>query len=147
MNKSTGGNMKRVLSVLVVVGLVFIYACGGGGDDPKSVMKDFLDTFEGYIDGMAKVESADDLVAVTESAIAKFEKLAPRMKAVTEKYPELKKMRPGGRMPEQFKEFEDRMKELGTKMFSSMGKLMKFMNDPKVKEAQRKLQKAMSLAE
>jgi len=50
-------------------------------------------------------------------------------------------------MPEQFKEFEDRMKELGTKMFSSMGKLMKFMNDPKVKEAQRKLQKAMSLAE
>ena len=67
--------MKKYLLVMAVFSLIFTFACGGGGNDPKAVMSDYLDAFEGYINGLTNVNSADDLVKVTEEVNAKFEKL------------------------------------------------------------------------
>jgi hypothetical protein len=134
--------MKRILSVLAIVGLAILYACGGGGDDPKAVLGEFLDAMDGYMDGMAKAESADDVVKAIEKSIGKMKALAPKMKALAEKYPELK-MKPGNKLPPEFKEFEERMTEMGTKMMGAMGKAMKYMKDPKVVEALKKFEEVI----
>ena len=133
--------MKRLFSILTVIGLMVLFACGGGGNDPKAVMGEFMDLMEGYVDELAKAESADDIVNLIEKTGEKMKSLAPRMKALKDKYPNLK---PGPDMPPEFKEFEERMKGLMGKMMGSMGKVMKFMSDPKVQEAQQKFQKQMS---
>jgi hypothetical protein len=135
--------MKRILSVIAIVGLAMIFACGGG-NDPKVVMNDFMDIMDGYVDAMAKAGSADDMVSAVEKSAAKMKALIPKMKAVSEKYPALKNLKPGAKLPEEFKEFEERMTQMGTKMMGAMGNAMKYMKDPKVMAAMKKFEEAMS---
>ena len=134
--------MKKLFSMLVVGLFLLAYACGGGGDDPKSVMNDYFDVMDGFINGLDKADSADAVVAAMENFAAKMKDLKPRMMALEEKYPELKKMKQG-QMPEEFKEFEDRFKEMMPKMMGIFGKIAQYANDPKVQEAQKKLDEAM----
>lgn len=134
--------MKKLFSLLVVGLFLLAYACGGGGDDPKSVMNDYFDVMEGFINGLDKADSADAVVAAMENFAAKMKELKPKMIALEEKYPELKKMKQG-QMPEEFKEFEDRFKEMMPKMMGIFGKIAQYANDPKVQEAQKKLEEAM----
>ena len=134
--------MKNLFSMLVVGLFLLAFACGGGGDDPKSVMNDYFDVMDGFINGLDKADSADAVVAAMENFAAKMKDLKPRMMALEEKYPELKKMKQG-QMPEEFKEFEDRFKEMMPKMMGIFGKIAQYANDPKVQEAQKKLEEAM----
>jgi len=120
-------------------------ACGGG-DTPKSVMNDYFDLMDNYLNGMEKADSADDIVDVLETFSKKMETLAPRMKAIMEKYPELKGMK-GGKLPEEYKDLNDRMQKMMPRMVGIFGKMMKYGNDPKVKEAQKKFQEAKSSLE
>jgi len=135
--------MKKLFSVLAIGLLLMAYACGGG-DDPKSVMNDMLGVMDDFISDMGNADNADDVIAAMEKNVAAMKKLAPRVKAMQEKYPELKKMGPGTKMPEEFKEFEKKFEELGPKMLGIMGKMMKYAKDPKVMEASKKWQEAMS---
>lgn len=135
--------MKKIFSLLVVGLLVLVYACGGGGgDDPKSVMKAYFDAFDDMISGLEKADSADDVAAALNKMADTAEKLKPKMKALEEKYPELKNMKEG-KMPEEFKEFEARLKELGPRMMGAFGKIAQYGSDPKVVEAQKKFDEMM----
>ena len=133
--------MKRILimSMLFVAFLAF-QACGGESNDPKAVMGDYLAASEGYIDEMEKSESADDLARATNNFADRLESLVPRMNAMMEAHPELKGMK-GNELPEGFEEFKDRVEALGPRMMGVMGKMMKYGNDPAVKEANERLQK------
>lgn len=135
--------MKKLFSLLVVGLFLLAYACGGGGDDPKSVMNEYFDAMDDLINGLDKARSADDVVAVMEKVAAKIKEMKPRLMALEEKYPELKKMKTEGKMPEEFKEFEARLKEMMPKMMGVFGKIAKYANDPKVLEAQKKFDEAM----
>lgn len=134
--------MKKLFSLLVVGLFLLAYACGGGGDDPKSVISDYFDVMEGFVNGLEKADNADGVVAAIEKFAAKMKELKPRMMALEEKYPELKKMNQG-QMPEEFKEFEGRFKELMPKLMGIFGKIAQYANDPKVQEAQKKLEEVM----
>ncbi len=135
--------MKKLFSLLVVGLFLLVYACGGGGDDPKSVMKDYFDVMDGFVNGLEKAGSADDVVAVMDKFVVKMKDLKPRMKAMEEKYPELKKMGAEGKFPEAFKEFEGRFKEMMPKMMGVIGKISQYANDPKVVEANKKFEEIM----
>jgi hypothetical protein len=135
--------MKKLFSLLVVGLFLLAYACGGGGNDPKSVMKDYFDVMEGFVNGMEKAGNANDVVAVMEKFVVKMKDLKPRMKAVEEKHPELKKMGMDGKFPEAFKEFEGRFNELMPKMMGSFAKVAQYASDPKVVEVQKKLEEIM----
>jgi len=135
--------MKKLFSLLVVGLFLLAYACGGGGDDPKSVINDYFEVMEGFINGLEKAGSADDVAAAMEKFTAKMKELKPRMMALEEKYPELKKMSTEGKMPEEFKEFEGRMKELMPKMMGLFGKIAQYATDPKVVAAQKKFEEIM----
>ena len=135
--------MKKLFSVLAIGLLLMAYACGGG-DDPKTVMKDMLNLFDDLVGDLEKADDADAVVAALEKSAVAMKELAPRMKAAQEKFPALKDMKPGAKLPEEFKEFEKRFEELGPKMMGIMGKMMKYASDPKVTAAGKKWQEAMS---
>jgi len=134
--------MKKLFSLLVVGLFLLAYACGGGGDDPKSVMKDFFNVMEDFYANVDKADNADDIVAAIDKFSEGMQEITPRLKKLEEKYPELKNMKEGN-LPPEFKEFEEKMKEIGPKMMGLMGKFMKYANDPKVQAAQKKMMEAM----
>jgi len=135
--------MKRILTLSVLfVALLAFQACGGGGNDPKSVMGDYLTVTEGYIGEMEKCESAADVVKATDNFAKNMESLIPRMQALMEAHPELKGMK-GDQLPEGFEQFKGRFESIAPRMMGVMGKLMKYGNDPAVKEANQRLQKVM----
>ena len=84
--------MKRLFSILTIISLFLILSACGGGDTPESVMNDYFDLMDNYLDGIEKADSADDIVDVLEAFSKKMERLAPRMKAIMVKHPELKGM-------------------------------------------------------
>ena len=135
--------MKSLFSILTIISLFLILSACGGGDTPESVMNDYFDLMEDYMNDMEKADSADDIVDVLEAFSNKMKTLAPRMKAIMEKHPELKGMK-GGKLPEEYKDLNDRMQKIMPRMIGVFGKMMKYGNDPKVKEAQKKFQEAMS---
>jgi uncharacterized coiled-coil DUF342 family protein len=135
--------MKKLFSLLVVGLFLLAYACGGGGgDDPKSVMNAAADAFEALVNDLDGADSADEVVTAINKFADKMKELKPKIKAMEEKYPELKNMGKG-EMPEEYKDIENRMKELMPKLIGLFGKLQKYAADPKVIEAQKKLQEAM----
>lgn len=133
--------MKKLFSLLVVGLFLLAYACGGG-DDPKSVMNESIDAMEDLISDLEGADNADEVVAAMDKFVDTMKKLKPRVMALQEKYPELKNMGQG-KLPEEFKEIEERMKELMPKMMGVFGKLAQYANDPKVIEAQKRMQEAM----
>ncbi len=134
--------MKKLFLVLMAIGLIMIGACGKS-NDPKTVLNDFVGIFDNFSTDMGKAASADDVAAALNTTSAKMKEIVPRLKELEKKYPELKNMQSGGKMPEEFKEFEQKISELGPKMMAAMGNAMKYMSDPKVIEAQKNFQEAM----
>lgn len=135
--------MKRFSIVLVIIMVVLMYTGCGKSDSPNAVVGEMLDSFDSYINNMNSASSADDVVAAMDKFAAAMKNIAPRMKALQEKYPELKNGMKNGQMPKEFKEFEGRFKEMGPKMMGLAGKMMQYMKDPKVQEAMKKFQSSM----
>ena len=134
--------MKKLILLTVVGMLFFVYACGGGGDDPKSVMKDYFAVMEDFVGAAEKAGNADDVVAAINKFSDSMKQVIPRLKALGEKYPELKNMGQGN-LPPEFKEFETKLQELMPRFMGAFGKLAQYASDPKVMEAQKKMQEAM----
>jgi hypothetical protein len=140
--------MKKLFSLLVVSLFLLAYACGGGGgDDPKSVMTDFFNVMDGFFADVEKAENADAIVAAIDKFSKGMKDVAPRMKKMHEKYPELKNMKDPSKLPPELKEFEGKIKEMEPKFVGVMGKFMKYATDPKVQAAQQKMMEAMKALE
>ena len=136
--------MKKLLMVAVLgVFVLSFFACGGGGD-AKSVMRDYLDATKSFVESLKNANDAPVVVTALNSYSDKMEKLVPKMKALSEKYPELKTMGKDGKLPEAFKEFEAEMKEVMAGMMGSFANIGKFAQDPKVMEANKRFMKVMS---
>jgi hypothetical protein len=71
----------------------------------------------------------------------KMEEIAPQMKAVIGKYPELKD---NAKVPEELKALQERSAAMAEKIPASFMKAMKYVMDPEVQEAQKRLQQAMA---
>ncbi|MEN8152842.1 MAG: hypothetical protein ABFR75_02370 [Acidobacteriota bacterium] len=138
--------MKKITLILVTIMIMFVLTgCGKKADTPKAIMEESFNLFDTYIADMNKTDDVDGAIAALEKFATKMETLKPRMKALEEKYPEMKDMFKGGNVPDEFKEFEGRMKELGPKMMALGAKMMKFMQDPKFQEAYKKFNEAMQM--
>lgn len=135
--------MKKLLSVLAVGLLVFAYACGGGGDDPKSVMDDMLKDMEALNAGLTGAETADDVVKALDAYTESLKAMAPRVKAMKEKNKDIDFKK--NEFPEELKEYEAKFKEIGPQLMAAMMKVSKFMKDPKALEAQKRFGEAMML--
>lgn len=132
------GLLLPVLCALAV--LLLIAGCAGKYDDAKKVNKEYMALVQGYVDDLDKTENAQDAAKAINRFADGMEGLWPKMKALSEKYPELKDR---NNIPEELKEMQAEAAEVGKKMGTSMMKLMPYMQDPEVQKAQKRLQEVM----
>ena len=69
-----------------------------------------------------------------------MEKLIPKMKKIQEKYPDLNNT---DTLPKELVETQKKAEELSQKVAGSMMKMMNYMSDPKVQEAQQHMTNTM----
>ena len=136
--------MRNVtIRVMIALAAVFLLipGCGGKYDDAIAVNDQFVEAVETYCSEMEKAEGTDDIAGALNNFAAEVEKLAPKMKAVAEKYPELNAP---DQIPDELKESQARAAEVGMKMAGHMMKAAANMRDAGVKEAQIRMQKALA---
>ena len=137
--------MKKglLLPLLCALAVSFLIAgCAGKGkyDDAKKVNKEYMALVKDYVDDLEKIENAQDAAKAINRFADGMEALWPKMKALTEKYPELKDR---NNVPEELKGMQEEAAEVGKKMGAAMMKLMPYMKDPEVQKAQKRLQEVM----
>jgi len=120
---------------------LLLAGCGGKYADAKKVNAEYMDIVQRYVDDLDKAENAKGAAEAINRFADGMGDLWPKMKALSEKYPELKDR---NNPPEELKEMQAEAQEMGKKMGSSMMKLMPYMSDPEVQKAQKRLQEVMT---
>ena len=136
--------MKKGLLFLLlcVLAVSFLFAgCGGKYSDAKKVNEEYVTLIQRYVDDLDKVANAKDAAKAIDRFVDGMKTLWPKMKALAEKYPELKDR---NNPPEELKEIQAKAQEMGKKMGGAMMKLMPYMKDPEVQKAQKRLQEIMT---
>jgi hypothetical protein len=141
--------MKKMVLVTVVFLLLFGLAVYGGGvySEVKLLMEKVVLSLEKLTTGLEEAEDADDVVAALDSYTSDILPLAPKMKELIKKYPELKELKDENTCPEELRPVMQKIEELGERMVLGFVKVQQYTNDPKVKAAQIRWLKAMAALE
>jgi len=149
-------------ALAVFAGTLLFVACGGGAGDAdapgepgevearavsaprgiRAVYENNIRMMEDFSRAMDKAANADQVTAALNGYTRQMEKLAPQMKALKEKYPQLADMERTGEFPDEVKDLEEKFTELGMKMMKAMVKVMEYEDNPKVRAAQEKMLEA-----
>jgi hypothetical protein len=134
--------MKSAL--VAVVGLLAVTftltGCADKYADVKKSQSEFVKITNAYVADLDKVSSAKSAAKAMNNYADQLEKLMPKMKQLSEKYPEIK----DSKVPSELMEMEKETEAAAFKMAGSFMKLMPYMNDPKVMEAQKRIASVMS---
>jgi hypothetical protein len=134
--------MKSAL--VAVVGLLAVTftltGCADKYADVKKSQSEFVKITNAYVADLDKVSSAKSAAKAMNNYADQLEKLMPKMKQLSEKYPEIK----DSKVPSELMEMEKETEAAAFKMAGSFMKLMPYMNDPKVMEAQQRMASVMS---
>jgi hypothetical protein len=141
--------MKKLVLVTAVFLLLFGLAVYGGGvySEVKLLMEKVVLSLEKLTAGLEEAEDADDVVAALDSYTSETLPLAPKMKELIKKYPELKELKDENTCPEELRPVMQKIEELGERMVLGFVKVQQYTNDAKVKAAQIRWLKAMAALE
>ena len=131
MKKTT---MALCPAILAMVALTI--GCGGKYSDVKKVNGEFIGLVEDYSADLEKVGDAKSAAKAINRFADGMEELWPKMQQLHEKHPELKDT---AHPPEALVESQKEAEEAGRRMAGSMMKLMAYMQDPEVQQAQQRL--------
>jgi len=131
----------RVWCLCLLGAAVLLNGCAGKYDDAQKLNVKFVDSMEEYIAELEQADSAREVAGAMNRYADRMEKLWPKMRAQSEKYPELQKP---GTIPEELKRDEARATEVGIKMANSFQKILPFMGEPEVVKAQERIGMAMT---
>lgn len=125
---------------IVVLGIVLagMAGCSGGGKyaEVKTLLDKQVAVMEDYVTSLEKAGSAKDVAdAINRYAVASKD-LMPRMKALSEKYPEMGQEK---EPPAELKPLMEKLKDLGMRMGQASMKAFQYMSDPLVQAAQKNL--------
>ena len=130
--------MKKLFPVVLVFVFVLSFvACGGGGVDAKDVIKEQIGIMKTLTTDLEGATDAAGVAKALNNCCDKMEKMIPKIKAVNEKHPELANMGQG-KLPEEFKEFNEEMAEVMTKFMGVAAKMTQYAQDPQVMEANKR---------
>ena len=140
IRKNERYNHLKKLSMIIFLSFLtasfLIIGCGGKYSDAKKLNEELLDIMEDFIADIEKADNAKDAAKAINRYADGLEDLWPRMKEISEKYPELvDKSNP----PEELKECQERADEMSKEMAGGAMKLMVYMKDPEVRKAQERL--------
>lgn len=118
-------------------------ACGGGGKygQAKKLINQQIDIMNDYADAMEKAENAQDAAAALNAYAAATADLAPEMKKFQEQFPEMKGQ---AEPPAELKPELEKMQQVTGRIISASMKAARYMMDPAVQEAQKKVGEAMA---
>jgi hypothetical protein len=133
-------SVKRMLGLVLIGFIVVLVGCGSKYSDLVKVDTEYLNATDEYVTGMGKASSAKEMAKVINRYADKMEKLAPRLKEIRKKYPELKNNKT---VPEELKPIVKKAEALQQKMAAGYLNMKKYMMDPDVQAAQQRLQTAM----
>jgi predicted transcriptional regulator len=91
---------------------------------------------------MEKAESAQEVAAALNAYAAEQKELVPAMMELQKKYPELMAQKEA---PAELKAETEKLQQIGQRIMAASMKAMKYMQDPVVQEAQKKLAESMAL--
>ncbi|HNX98191.1 MAG TPA: hypothetical protein PKK12_10965 [Candidatus Aminicenantes bacterium] len=134
--------MKRACSLVAAVGFVFtILACSSGGKygEAKTVLEKQVAGMETFVTALEKAGSSAEVAAAFTGYAETMKVLAPQMKALAEKYPDLKNEK---EPPAELKPLMDQIQAISQRMAPATMKAAQYMMDPAVQEAQRKFMEA-----
>ncbi|MCP5106835.1 MAG: hypothetical protein GY950_25855 [bacterium] len=135
--------MKKIIFI-AVLGLVLygLTACGGGKyAEPKDVLEKYVTAMEDVINAFDKAGDADAVAAALNKYSDYMKDLGPKLKEMSEKYPELSNK---DNPPEELLPLVERLNAAMGKFEGAMAKVGQYATDPKVMEAQKKFMEAMS---
>jgi len=133
---------KRCLvSVLVVLAIFILAACGGKYADAIEMSEKQLDAMEAYADRLEKADSKETIIAAMNDFGAKMEKISARAKGLREKYPEL--YQPGTKLPDEFAEVQKKSEAVVARISDASMKTVQYMMDPDVQKAMMRMNAAM----
>ena len=131
---------KRVVQAVLLLCLGLVIGCGGKYADVIELNNKFIKIMNNFYDSMEKVDSAESAAAALNKMADAMEKLAPKMREMQDKYPELADP---DNVPEELRELEAEAKVSGEKYAQSFMKLMPYMMDAKVQQAQMRMAQSM----
>ncbi len=136
-----GKIMRNLLAMVVIMGLVgLVIGCGGKYADVIEVNQAYVQLLSDYIEAVDKVENAADAAAAINGLADGMEELTPKMKAMSEKYPNLQDAED---LPEALQKTNEEMNRVSEDFGSTFMKLMPYMSDAKVQKAQNRLSNVM----
>ena len=134
--------MKKIAFVLFSFLVIVLIGCGGKYSDAVGVNEEFLDVMLDYTDSIEKADNAGNVADAMNKFADTMAVLGPKMKKISEKYPELKDEK---NQPEAFKKLREKGDELEKRFSGSLMKTMQYMKDPEVQKAQQHLSVAMQV--
>ncbi|MFH0886806.1 MAG: hypothetical protein V1843_01435 [bacterium] len=116
--------MKKLIgfSVLALFAVAIIAGCGGGGQkyaEVKDILNKMITIQETFTAAVDKAKSPKDVVAAIDSFAKDMMTLAPKMKDLDKKYPELSDKNP----PKELAAEVDKLKAVSEKMGDAMTKV------------------------
>ena len=133
---------KSVASVLVVLSIFILAACGGKYADAIEMSEKQLDAMETYADRLEKADSKETIIAAMNDFGAKMEKISVKAKGLRQKYPEL--YQPDARLPDEFAEVQKKSEAVVARMSAASMKTMQYMMDHEVQKAMMRMNAAMT---
>ncbi len=127
-----------ILLFCVVMVCSILTACGGKADYAEviEVNEQYILLLESYV---SQLDQAGDATAVADAMhelADGLEEIMPKMKELMGKYPELKN---ADQQPERVREMTEKAAEVAQQFLGSMSKVMPYMQDPEVQEAQARI--------
>ncbi len=101
---------------------------------------EYINLVQTYISDLEKADSAKACAKAIDQFADRLDTLWPKMKKLSEKYPELKDR---NNIPEELKDSQKKAEDVGKQMGQSFMKLMPYMKDPEVQAAQKRLGEIM----
>ncbi len=133
--------IKRILTIcLLSLVLVSFTACKGKYADAIEANNEYLSIVEQYSKDLDKASNAEEVVVAIDLFSKNLQKIAPKLKEIQEKYPELQDP---NKIPPKLKESLKKTEVVGEEMVKSFTKLMPYLSDPKVAKAQARMGKAL----
>ena len=134
--------MIRKVSFLLIVTLLFVIGCGVTRyGDLRSVMEDSYAANEEYIKGLESAKSPQDVAAAVNKFSDRMETLAPRIKEVRVKYPEVDMK--SNKYPAELGDLKEKSQEQGKRMMSASMKMTQYIMNPEVMKSFQRLTSAM----
>ncbi len=129
--------LKALLSLMILV--VLMAACGGGGAPGKASMEKMAVMLETLTASLEKADSGDAVAAAMNTYSDAMEKLVPEMQKLFKEHPELKEMDKGGKeIPAEYKDVIERITKASEKMMPAMMNASKYMQEEVVQKAQQR---------